>query len=129
MMHNPYALFYTLTVSPHAKGEELGVLLQSVDNLWQQKSIMQVLFIVETSDLGKKHIHGIMCLKGHSKFAKFRKHPVFQYHIRPLIPDGGWLGYMLKDNPDGVYSYRRRPNHTYVDHDNLNDLAWAHVGP
>lgn len=103
-----YVKFYTFTVSPHQKYSPFSTVRGAFLSLLKlYKSIDASLYICETSEKGKKHIHGILGINGTSKFAKVRKHPTCKFHFSPYNPNFDWITYMMKDSPKSIYHHHR----------------------
>jgi len=101
-----YSKFYTFTISPHQRYVERMVLEDGVRQIFRSyKSVIGVRYIMETSKLGKLHVHGILCARDNSKFVKLRRHPTCNYMINPYSPGNEWIVYMGKGNPQKLYGY------------------------
>ncbi len=99
----PYTKFYAFTASPHDKYLNRETLHRTIKDLLKLYSpIYSLLYVIEVSELGKIHAHGIICSRDQSKFVKVRNHPVVQFKIVKYSP-GIWIKYILKDNPTKIH--------------------------
>lgn len=127
---NPFQRFTIFTVSPHHKDQRSLLLLNmSIEHIFlKYKHVDSMIYVQETSDAGKLHIHGIICHRNDCKWMKVRKHPVYNYHFDTFKPSGGWLHYMGKDSPKYLYKVHRDKSE-YTDFiyskDNLKKISLA----
>ena len=108
--HYNYAKFYTFTISPHQLYAQEIVTHQAASQILSSyKCVYSLRYIIETSDKGKIHAHGILVTRDLSKFVKLRRHPMVNYHFSYYNVDGGWLDYIAKDDPKDIHGYHNNP--------------------
>ena len=80
--HYNYAKFYIFTISPHQRYAQEIVTHQAASQILSSyKCVYSLRYIIETSELGKCHAHGILVTRDQSKFVKLRRHPVVNYQF------------------------------------------------
>ncbi len=102
---NQYVSYYAITVSPHQKNQPEAVIHASMQHLILKcKNVISVRYIIEKSEKGKYHSHGVLCSRSRSKFTKVRNHPLCQFYITPYNPGFEWTEYISKYMPDKCYT-------------------------
>ncbi len=103
--NNRYHTVYTLiTLTPRGKSKKHEDILKPFLTIAKSyKSIVDVFLIAETEQT--EHFHGVIVSKSQSKFSKFynKKNP-FQFYISKETPIGTFIKYIVKHNPNTVYT-------------------------
>lgn len=92
---------YSYTISPHAKWMGKDEVQQLNGMLFKSKSTIGTMYIMELSNKGKWHSHGVVFTTRKQKFSQCKSRLAKMYF--DTEPDDGWLKYMIKDNPSMLY--------------------------
>ncbi len=106
-IYSKYIEWYTLTLSPKDPTVEIREYFYDLALLRLQskcKTIIDIVYILETSKHGKLHVHGIIATRDKTKFLKIKRDIRFNWHMDPLTYLDGWINYMLKESPKHVYT-------------------------
>lgn len=107
--HDPFIKFSKLTISPHSANNNSYMLLKnSVETIFgHYRHCVGAIYCYEISPLGKLHVHGILAHRAPSKWVRVKKHPLYQYDIKPLDPGDEWINYCIKDQPERYHLIER----------------------